>query len=479
MMKRRSLLRGAAILLTVALLFVSAGDAAAFNQVHARQLAMGGAAAATFRGVETIGWNPAFLAFRDNPSTSFIIQGINPNVGLRLSNDFISLDEVNTYFSASKFLTEQDKDDLLNAMTGDSWDFYIDAYVPVLEMTFQTKFAMIGLSYDVAASSDWRFSKQFIEMAFKGNGLDYAGVERDFSDTDMRINASSRIGFTFARGFERAFRDIEWIDDVTIGFTASYLLGHGYADIEDGSMSMFYDVGQFESSGMVSTVNAGFYAYPGDSVDYEPIDGDGIGLDIGIGAKILDGRGTIGISMINLLGTIRYEHSQRRYYSFATDEPLPLNGSLTNPQTFIDQNFTMVDSLTEEAGAVDVSLPRVLQLNGSYNIAQSLLVGGNIRATLNDAPGGKPGVRVGSGVEYSGIPILPLRFGASFGGRGGFSYGVGFGFHFGPWRTDIGWAWERGFLNSANGLHMALNSVFFFGNNEELASPRVMMRRRN
>jgi hypothetical protein len=49
------------------------------------------------------------------------------------------------------------------------------------------------------------------------------------------------------------------------------------------------------------------------------------------------------------------------------------------------------------------------------------------------------------------------------GGRGGFSYGMGFGTHFGFLRTDIGWSWERGFLNSANGIHMAWNTVWVFG----------------
>jgi hypothetical protein len=474
-MRRQHFLHAASVLLALVMIVATATDASAFNQVHARQLSMGGAAATTFRGTQVIGWNPGLLALRDNPKFSFSMPLLTPNLGLRLSNDFISLDEINTYFTPDKFLTEQDKDDLLNEMTGESWDFYIDGYVPLFAMSFQTKFAMLALSADMGVSSDWRFSKQFVEMAFKGNGLDYIGQERDFSDTDMRFNSATRIGLTFARGFDKAFRDVEWIDEVTFGFTAGYLFGHGYGDVVDGSMTLFYDVGQFSSSGLMKVVNAGSVGN-GDSLNVDLFDGNGVGLDMGVAAKILDGRGTVGISIINLLGTIRYSNSQLRYYSFDTDAPLPLDGSLTNPEQFIDKNFEMVDSLTEDYGAVDVELPRVLHLNGGLDIGNSLHVATNLRATLNDAPGGKQSVRFGGGVQYSGVPVLPMRLGASVGGRGGFSYGVGFGLHLGWWHTDIGWAWERGFLNSANGLHMAINSVFFFGSNESLETPRIRRR---
>ncbi len=473
-MIRNGFYRMSALLLLALILFPAAG-AQAFNQVHANQLAMGGAAATTFRGVQVIGWNPAYLAFRDNPSFSIQLPLLTPNLGMRLSNDFLSLDEVNKYFTSGQFWTEADKQNILNAVAGNAWDFYIDFYLPVFAVSMQSKFAMMALSYDVGISSDWRFSKEFLDVALNGNGIDNLGKLRDFSNTGLRGQAASRIGFTFARAFETAFEDVDWIDEVTFGFTAGYLLGHGYADVIESNMTMLTDVGTFESNGLVKVVNAGITG-TSDSVNTSFLNGTGVSLDLGVGLKILDGRGTVGISIINLLNKIRYTQSQLRVYSFNTDSPLPLNASLTNPSSFIENNFTTVDSLSDDYGAVDVHLPTVLHLNGGYLVGGGLTVSGNLRFGLNDAVGGSKTVRAGAGVEYAGIPVFPLRFGASLGGRGGFSYGVGFGLRLGFLRTDVGWAWERGFLNSANGLHMAINTVFFFGTNEELASP--VLRRR-
>lgn len=474
-MRHKMLRNASATVLTLTLALLPLTEASAFNQVHARQLAMGGAAATTFRGVETIGWNPAFLAFKDNPGFSIVLPALTPNLGMRLSNDFLSLDEVNKYFTNGQYWTAQDKQDILNAVVGDAWDFYIDAYMPVFEVSMQTKFAMMALSYDVGVSSDWRFSKQFLDVALNGNGIDNLGKLRDFSDTGLRGQAASRIGFTFARNFETAFEDVDWVDEVTFGFTASYLLGHGYFDVIQSDMTLLTDVGTFESNGLVKVVNAGVTGI-GDSLNTNLFNGHGVGLDLGIGMKILGGRGTIGLSIINMLNTIRYSQSQLRVYSFNTDSPLPLNGSLANPQNFIENNFTTVDSLSDDYGAVDAHLPTVLHLNGGYFVGKGLTVSSNLRIGLNDAVGGAKTVRAGAGLEYAGIPVLPLRLGASIGGRGGFSYGVGFGLRLGFLHTDIGWAWERGFLNSANGLYMAMNTVYFFGSNESLQSP--IMRRR-
>ncbi|MFH0881896.1 MAG: hypothetical protein V2A56_02845 [bacterium] len=474
-MIRNFIRKTSAVVLVLTLALLPVTDASAFNQVHARQLAMGGAAASLFRGVETIGWNPAFLAFRDNPGFSLVLPGLTPNLGMRLSNDFLSLDQVNTYFTNGQYWTAQDKQDILNAVVGDAWDFYIDFYLPVFELSMQTRFAMLAISYDVGVSSDWRFSKEFLDVALNGNGIDNLGKLRDFSDTGLRGQAASRIGFTFARNFETAFEDVDWIDEVTFGFTASYLLGHGYFDVIQSDMTMLTDIGTFESNGLVKVVNAGVTGI-GDSVNSNYFNGTGVGLDLGVGMKILDGRGTVGISVINLLNTIRYTQSQLRVYSFNTDSPLPLNGSLTNPQSFIEDNFTTVDSLSDDYGAVDVHLPTVLHLNGGYRVGKSLTLSGNFRVGLNNAVGGSKTVRAGIGMEYTGIPVLPLRLGASIGGRGGFSYGVGFGLRLGFLHTDVGWAWERGFLNSANGLYMAMNTVCYFGSNKSLESP--VMRRR-
>ena len=83
--------------LALALLASTSAPSRAYNPIHGRSVALGSAFTATARGVETVGWNPAFLAFSDNPAFSITMPGLN--LGLRFSNDFLSLEQVDRYFN--------------------------------------------------------------------------------------------------------------------------------------------------------------------------------------------------------------------------------------------------------------------------------------------------------------------------------------------------------------------------------------------
>lgn len=458
------------LLILIAALMIPAGSAFAFNQVNARALAMGGAHSTLARGVQTIGWNPAFMAFNDNPAVSVYTPLFN--LGMRLSNDFLSLNTVNDYFEQDLYWDAEIKADILSEIEGDSWDFYTDFYLPVLAVSFPTEYVNMAISYDVGVSADWKFSKEFVSMAIDGNGVEHLGERRDFSDTGSRMQAASRIGLTFAKEFHE-LPDVDWLTQLTAGFTFTYYIGHAFADVVNAEGSMLVDVGVFEGTGQIETVNAGVtggsrdpYTNEASDTEVDPMAGNGVGLDLGVGAKMLDDKLTVGISIINLINSITWTGAQHRINSYELVEPPSFNG-LTTPMDWFEENMTLVDSLVEDGVDYTTEMPSVVHLNAGYELSDDLHVATNARFGLNDTAGGSKKARLGVGLEWHTIKAFPLRVGASFGGRGGLSYGMGFGLHQGFWHTDIGWAWERGFLNSANGLHMAIRTVFFFGGGDK------------
>jgi len=446
------------LLLTLLLLTLHPVALHAFNQVNARALAMGGAHTTLSRGVEVIGWNPAFMAFDDNPDVSVYTPLLN--FGFRLSNDFISMRTVGDYFQDGLYWTDEIKESFLSEIEGDAWDFYTDFYLPLVAFSFPTQFIKMAVSYDLGFSSDWRFSREFVELAIKGNGQEYLGQRRDFSDTSSRYQLSSRLGLTFAKSFNE-LPDLDWMSQLTAGFTFTYYIGHAFAEVVDAEGSMLMDVGVFEGSGKVESINAGITGAGGNKIEADPFAGNGVGLDLGVGARLFDDRLTLGLSVINLIQSMEWTGAQRRINSYELFEAPTFSG-LTSPDEWFEKNMTLVDSLVESNTSVRTELPQSVHIDGGYELGEDLHVSASVRYGMNDATGGSSKARFGAGLEWHTLRSFPIRVGASVGGRSALSYGMGFGLYQGFWHTDFGWAWERGFLDSATGLHLAIRTTFFF-----------------
>ncbi len=454
------------IIIAVALILIVSGNSAmAFNPITARSMAMGNAHAVSLRGVETIGINPAFMGFSDNPSFSMYSPLVN--LGFNFSNDFFGLDKVDKYFQDGQHWDDQTKQDILNEFDGEEWDIYTDFYLPVFAISFPTRYLSIGLSYDVGMSSDFWLSKEFFNFALDGNPLDEFGNEHDFGNTGLRMQAASRFGLTIAKRFEDTF-DIAWLDELTTGFTFTYYMGHGFSETVNATGTFLTDSATnagtaenvMQGHGIIEVVNGGIEF--GDDIELDPMAGSGVGLDFGMGAKILKGKGIVGFSIINLMNTISWTGGERRYYSYDFDSPLPLSG-MNNPDKWVEENFTLVDSLSQDEEDLTSHVPSSFNMTGGYFLTEDLLIASDMRFALNDCPGQRKGARFGAGLEYSGLKVMPLRMGFSNGSRSGFTFGMGFGLHTGFWRTDIGWSWERGIASTANGMRFAWNTVWFFG----------------
>lgn len=448
-------------ILCAAIVFLVGSQAYATNQIQARGLAMGSAHLVGARGVEVVGFNPAFLGFEEAGSFTLQLPALTPNIGFRLSNDFLSLNQINNHFEADKFWDNEEKQEILDAFDGNEWDIYNDFHIPIFGLSFKTKYLSVGINAETFSNMDIKFSKQFIELALMGHGFDQYGKPRDFSDTDLRAQVYTKIGFTFAKQFLELPQEVEWIDEFTAGFTVNYLMGHVYGDLEEASGTFLTDTGVMETGGMVRTVNAGATEEDGEINVDDPMNGSGMSFDLGFGAKMFEEKAIFGVSFINLGNKISWTNAEKRIYSFDARNAPPLE-NLNHIDEWLEKNLSTVDSLAGEDLDYETHVPSMMNLTAGYRPLKDLLVASNIRVGLNDAPGMSKSIRFGVGAEYEGLKALPLRMGWSVGGRGAFTYGMGFGLRLGFLRTDFGWAWERGMMNSANGLHFAWNTIWVF-----------------
>ena len=402
------------------------------------------------RGVEVVGWNPSYLAFRDNPAFSFTTPIGNMN--FRLVNDFFSLQLLGDTFEEGKYLNEDDKQEIIDLLEGDDWELYEDFYLPLLGVSFNTDYVSMAITADVGQTMDFYISDEILELAFQGYGFNNQGELKDFTTDGGRAYGGARLGWTVARQFDVAPDGL--INELVAGATFSYNLGFFFFDVLRSEGSYRADDQVLEGYGLIEIVNA-------DTADLGSIKGNGVGLDLGIGAKMLNNRLTVGLGFINIVNEMTWNEVDRRVYSYQVDNAPPLN--LTDPEEWFDENFTLVDSLVEDNVQYTTNMPSYLNIAVGYRATRSILLSGTWRHGLNETIGNNGKPRIGAGIEFRGIPFLPLRAGVAAGGRGKLALGAGFGLYFGPWRTDIGFAFEEGFMTDTKGMQFGINTTFMFG----------------
>jgi hypothetical protein len=437
----------------------------AFHPVQARDLSMGMTSAANAVGIRVVGLNPAFLAFRSQPTTTVTIPMLS--FGFRFGNNAYSNKDIAEYFRGGMRWDETDLEYLAGRVDQDKLAFTTDMWTQIIGVTFPTKFLDMAVTYDMGMSLETNFSDDFTNLILLGNPLDSLGQEKSFDNTDLSGYFLSRIGLTFAKNFDYA-EEIDWMDELTAGVTFHYYIGHSFFDIEDFSGSFLTDYDGTTSSGYMEVVGAGKLS--GDENDdfYSDdfVSGGGVGLDLGVGAKVLDGRGTVGLSIVNLINQMTWSNGRRAVYSYDLDG-LPLSGM--SDSLWFEEHFNSVDSLSNETQNLKTELPRLIRLNGAYELTKQITLTTGFTAQFNDVIGADAFVRGGLGIEHRTMDWFSLRGGMSLGGRSGVAFGAGFGLHHGIWQTDIGFGWEHGVFDSAKGMRFGIMTVLHFDHAEEMA----------
>ena len=248
-------------------------------------IGLSGAYSTLASGYNTVGVNPANLAFSDGISINLM------NMNLNLSNNFLTRSRMQNINGADLDNPNAEKyypkDEILGYLDGKRIKFL--SISKFLIPTFNFSKNKFAINSEIKIFSELQLSPDLIDMVLNGNTV---GREYDLSmnNTNIIILESS-----FSKAFD--------LDPVGIGFSIRYLKGLCYYDLNPINDSyVLTDTTEFVSKARY--------------VLEQHMYGDGLSLDIGIVTKENDRGWKLGISFINLFGDIKWNKKN------TLDEPL-------------------------------------------------------------------------------------------------------------------------------------------------------------
>jgi len=373
-----------ACLLSLLILLV-AGSAVAEDQSAARSVAMGGAYIGLAKGPDAAKFNPANLGLTDFRRNGMEIVG----VGLNVSNNAFTLSDYNKYTGA--FLTDQDKQDILDKIPSDGLRLNVDARATAMSVA-RGNYAFTLSGVGVA---DVNMSKDLMDLVLNGNTFaDTIDVTGSYSDAYSYAAAGVSYGMPIYSVGSR---------QLAVGATFKYITGFAVEEV-------------VELEGMAATFATGFQG-EGHLIARTATGGKGYAMDIGASLQI-DPSLTVGARVENLLGSITWSNETEEHgYVFSFDTMTVDN---------MDEDYVTSDDYTRSIGSFSTRLPAVLTVGGAKSFGK-LIVAVDWQQGLSHKPGISTEPLIHAGLEWSPLRFLPLRAGFKAGGdrNTGFSAGSG------------------------------------------------------
>lgn len=224
------------------------------------------------RGVDAVYWNPANLARKEVGDKNFQLILYSFNFGL--GNNAFSYKSIEKYIGdgESIYLTENDKNDILDLIKTDGLRFDAAATGSVLSWSYKnfgfgietTSFADISIPRDVYKNILFEFGNDNYDYSVKGSGYVLGKYKLSYGRTlitDIMVSMAPLGDIIF--------------DEINVGASLSYLRGYGYAGIEDGVATL-----DINDNGILPVV---------DLSAKKAEKGRGMGLDLGLGLKTRNG----------------------------------------------------------------------------------------------------------------------------------------------------------------------------------------------
>jgi len=299
-------------------------------------IGLSGAYSVLATGYNTVGVNPANLAFSEGVSINLM------NMNLNLSNNFLTRSRMQDINGADLDNPNSDKyypkDEILGYLNGEKIKFVSisNFLIPALNFS-KNKYAV---NSDIKVFSELQLSQDLIDMVLNGNKI---GQEYDLSMTNSNM-------VVLESSFTKAFD----LNPVGIGFSVRYLKGLCYYDLHPINES-------FVLTDTTQIVSKARYILE------QHMYGNGLSFDVGIVTKENDRGWKFGLSFINLFGEIKWNKKT------TLDEPL---------ETFYDslpyeENESYLVNLSIENLSIDIL--NNISLSDIYDIDTELVYEVNVQ----------------------------------------------------------------------------------------------------
>jgi hypothetical protein len=351
---------------------------------------MGNNYTAMARGLSAIGVNPAGLGMPDSPGFSFTFLPISAQHALEPIGYEDFLDVEGTLLDATiKDAWLQENADA----GGQSGGFGAD----VTGLAFTA--GPLGFQVSTMVRGDVKLNPAGAELLLYGNA-GKTGEPLDYNLEGSRVSALAISTVGVSLGFPLSVEGEDGaMSTFAIGATVKYSMGNALALGEDLGSEIRSDP---------LAVEITFPMIVTDSVDADRYDnGTGMGLDLG--ANWQQGAWTLGLAVQNLFHSFEFVLDDMRYI----------------PGTMLwDQDTDAVDDFdprsVEEAPAglieavAELKFKPQVAVGVAYDATEKLTLTGDFHKRMGD--GGiqvGPDLHLGVGLEFRGIPLLPIRLGAA------------------------------------------------------------------
>lgn len=385
-----------------------------------RAWGMGGANTALSRGLASVEYNPANLAFSQGTSVGLVAAALD------VENNAFSLDRYNEI--TGSHLDHAAKTAVLADIPTEGFRLDADARASVLGF----QMGNMAVSFNAMGAGQGNLDKDYFDLVLFGNQL---GKTVDFSNTWGDGYAVGSATFSYGQ----ILMESE-LGSLSVGVNARYLQGIYEMHVEEAYGSLTTSMTEISGEAYVSTLSSD--------------GGQGYGVDLGVGLQT-PGGWTFGLVLDNAITKINWDGNveANEFRVTATDINL-LNEDLDASVADMDTTFLGSPYATE--------LPRKLRLGaanqiGPMAVAVDYSQGFEDRGTSSTTP------QFNAGVELWPASNFQPRLGATAGGASGSGMSAGLGLRLGPWCIDLA-AVSRGGLNpnSTKGVGFAAGSTLIF-----------------
>ena len=432
----------------IILLFISS----LFSQTKRdpRVVGLAGSYTTIANGIFSVGYNPGLIGLQQNRPLT--IQGFQLDFGI-LGN-FFSIENIAQY--SGDTLTTRDKNRLFKTLrNSNGMSFFMDTHMPIPLINISR--GNLAFSANNIILQNYKLPLGLLELIFYGNGKK--------TDLDIEFNYEILGMNEYGISFGIPFKFMSW------GITAKYMQGLFYLGVDDDS-----------SSSSLLTDDLGIYGN-GRYIIKQGVGGSGFGFDIGVVSRPLNGW-SFGMSIINLVGTIRWEQGGENTSSNINPltknfYPFKWGDDELSPNEYIEYTFTIDtiradkmsnDSLfknetkfiTYPSNAKDfvTRMPMTFRLGASKQL-NNFLVASDLVAGFENRYYSRKQWKWSIGTEWTRMSNVPLRIGFAWGGGDMKELGLGFGIRKSKLLFDFGFAFRNGmWIHTMKGLNLSFGITY-------------------
>jgi hypothetical protein len=319
-----------------------------FGQTNrdARMLGLNGSYTTLARGYQCIGVNPANLGTYNNRSVNLL------NLSLGLSNNALSITNYNAINGAhledTLSFTYYPKSQFYEMFGGDGIRLMQSLELPLPILNFSTR--RFALTTNFSSNLDMGLPNGFLDLLLFGNPIG-SNISIDIKQKSI---ITQDIGLSYGHLYNK----------FSVGFTLKYILGLFYMGMES------------IDTPFITTEMSGFNGQ-NQYLIQQAIGGSGTGLDIGFTTNKSEEGYRFGLSVINLLGTVKWTQDNFLRSTLIEESIIDTVGDFyLRPNEFMYVNM-LIDNVTVETlgdTSIYYEMYKVIPVESIDNLPMSNLV---------------------------------------------------------------------------------------------------------